>query len=197
MANLSSVGTPDVNKRAAEDMAGRVKPRRQTATSLRERQGRVPSQYATGGRPQPRPQRQVAQAQAPVKPAYQQAAPVYQPPTVPVQQPSVDMTQAGWATGANTGMRPARPDLGQTPLAPPVRPGNYNYQQTVAPVQSGGFTGGRPVMAQPSVGVAPQAQQPIQNRWAANRPVVAGYTPSAQRNPWANQYNPYMNRRRW
>jgi len=203
MANLNSVGTPDVNKRVASEHASRQKPRRQT-TSLRERQGKVPPRYSTGGRPQAPRQapRQVAQPQAPVRPTYQQATPTYPQPV----QPSPDRTQAGWAT--NTALRPARPDLGQTPMAPPPRPQNVNYVGPQAPVQ-GGFTGGRPMVPRP---------MPVQNQYAATQPYrpPTGYTgnmqPMPQRmaprpmqmqpgawrqpqrpSPWANQYNP-MNR---
>lgn len=190
MANLNSVGSPNVNTRVANEQAERTSPKRKV--SLREQQGKVPSGYATGGRPQQAP-RQTAQPQ----PAYQQAVPMY--PQTP--QPSPNMTQAGWATGANTGMRPARPDWGQTPLAPPPRPQNANYAGPQAPVQ-GGFTGGRPMMPQAPAMPLRQAQQPMPMPGAYPQPQYP--QPGAWRQPmpqprqaFANQYNPNPNWRRY
>jgi len=195
MPNLNSVGTPDVNKRVASEQVSRTEPKRKTASSsLRGRQGMVPEQYATGGRPQ-------VQRQPQYQPA-QQAQPQVNTGSYP--QPSPDRTQAGWATGANTGMRPGRPDLGQTTLAPPVR--------QPMPVQ-GGFTGGRPVMPQvmpmqtpvqsmsyaggnPQMGQTPNrapqyAQSPMQ---AQPQPMNQGYQPQQA---FANQYNPQQARQGW
>lgn len=154
MANMNSVGTPDVNKQVASDLSTRMKPKREQATAA------------------------------------------------PRQSTSPDRTRAGWATGANTGGRPARPDLGQTPMAPPPRPQNVNY---TGPVQSG-FTGGRPmapvqqyaqpyqapvqmpVQAQPTGPMQAPPQMGVQGGYTGGRPQMGYRAPQyAQAQPMAPQ----------
>lgn len=97
-------------------------------------------------------------------------------------QPSPDRTQAGWATGA--GMRPARPDLGQMPMAPPVR-------QVAAPAPMPQPMPVRPTrqMAVPQgYQYSPQVRPPVQP-WGNTAPQVS---------PWGNQqqFDPYNRWRR-
>jgi hypothetical protein len=212
LANLSSVGSPDVNQRASADMAKRMKPRRQTAQAARPAEN-------TGGQASPGFSSAGPQPQSPRMNPIQMAQAARQQGSMQrmQQDPEAMKRYADYMQSTGRGPQPPQGQAGWSPM--PQRPGGYPsggqappWGGAQAPASGPNWmnsTGQAPVRpSAPTYGQ--QAYQPRprpmpvpQQFQGGGRPNAGGYgqmqqfNPNQQpRSPWGQpQQNPFS--RRW